>query len=455
MLNDMSYIPHAKKKIAKIVRNFSSEIASSFSSLTSVYRPFFCTKGSSLTDEFHKISRGTVIEDKTKSKKNNNDLIHVGAVGIPKEIESMHFLIAGDAGSGKSVATHEFLNKAKKRGQRVIVYDPTGELVAKYYKEGDIILNPFDKRNSFWTPFPDVKSEIQIRNFSHSLIPEEYNEAYPFPFRHLAPRAILSAVLSKVSTIKDLNYLIFSADESKLIEIVKDAGKMVQVGTTESFKNVRERLCTAVSSLLYIKDQEGVEPISLSKFIQDDSDSWIFIGTKAGYENKMKPLINVWLDILIKESLSLTPDNNRRIWYVINGPASLHKNNSINDGVTRGRKYGLSFILVIQNISEIYNTYGRVKGEIMLNSPQTKIFLRLNGYKTAEWASEHIGKREVLRKIVSVDKRKQTTSTSDQYMIEFAVLPSQIQKLENLTGYIQMPGRNIYIFKQHKERKEM
>ena len=420
-----------------------------------IYWLFFWTKRNSSTDEYHKIIRGTNVEDKTKSKKNNNNLIHIGAVEIPREIEPSHFLIAGGVGSGKSVAISEFLDAARKRKQRAIVYDTKGEFVARYYKKGDIILNPFDKRNSYWTPFCDVKSAIQIESFASSLIPE--GNSGTDPFWHLAPRAILSAVLSKVTTMRELNYLIFSADEKILIDVIKAAGKIGQVGSSETFKNVRAQLTAVCSSLRYIKDQEDAEPISLSEFIKEDSDSWIFISSQADYRDELKPLISTWLDILIKKSLSLPVKRERRIWYVIDEFASLQKIPAIQTGMAQGRAYGLSFILGLQTVSQAQETYGRYGGETMLDLPQTKIIMRLTNPETAKWASDLIGSRHILRRPESESTGKQTSTTiSDQHATEQAVLPSQIQKLPDLTGYIRMPGKDVYKFEQkYIEREEI
>ncbi|MCR2830464.1 type IV secretion system DNA-binding domain-containing protein [Acidithiobacillus ferrooxidans] len=418
-----------------------------------IYWLFFWTKRNSSTDEYHKIIRGTNVEDKTKSKKSNNDLIHIGAVEIPREIEPSHFLIAGGVGSGKSVAISEFLDAARKRKQRAIVYDPTGEFVARYYKKCDIILNPFDKRNSFWTPFLDVKSAIQIESFASSLIPE--GNAGTEPFWHLAPRAILSAVLSKVTTMRELNYLIFSADEKILIDVVKAAGKIGQVGSSETFKNVRAQLTAVCSSLRYIKDQENAEPISLSKFIQDDSDSWLFMSSQADYRDELKPLISTWLDILIKKSLSLSVNKDRRLWFILDEAASLQKISAIQTGMAQGRKYGLSFILGLQTVSQFYETYGKYGGETMLDLPQTKILMRLTNPETAKWASDLIGSRHVLRRTESESNgRQSSTSISDQHATEQAILPSQIQKLANLTGYIKMPDSDVFKFEQKYRKRE-
>ena len=420
-----------------------------------VYWLFFWTKRNSSTEEYHKIIRGTSVEDKTKLKKNNNNLIHIGAVEIPREIEPSHFLIAGGVGSGKSVAISEFLDSARKRKQRAIVYDPTGEFVARYYKKGDIILNPFDKRNSFWTPFCDVKSAIQIESFSSSLIPE--GNSGTDPFWHLAPRAVLSAVMSKVTTMRELNYLIFSADEKILIDVIKAAGKIGQVGSSETFKNVRAQLTAVCSSLRYIKDQEDSEPISLSEFIKDDSDSWLFMSSQADYRDELKPLISTWLDILIKKSLSLSVDKNRRLWFILDEAASLQKISAIQTGMAQGRKYGLCFILGLQTVSQFYETYGKYGGETMLDLPQTKILMRLTNPETAKWASDLIGERHVLIKAESESNGKQSsTSISDQRATEQAILPSQIQKLANLTGYIKMPDENVFKFEQkYRERAEI
>lgn len=66
---------------------------------------------------------------------------------------------------------------------------------------------------------------------------------------------------------------------------------------------------------------------------------------------------------------------------------------------------------------------------------------------TAEFASRLIGKREVLRRTHSngdphlFSKAEQTHTVTEQYVTEGAVVPSEIEQLPDLTGYLKLASR--------------
>ena len=75
--------------------------------------------------------------------------------GVPlfREAETDHVLVCGAPGSGKGVAIKELLDQIRARGDRAILYDPSGECVQAYYRHGkDVLLNPLDARSPAWTP---------------------------------------------------------------------------------------------------------------------------------------------------------------------------------------------------------------------------------------------------------------------------------------------------------------
>jgi DNA helicase HerA-like ATPase len=55
----------------------------------------------------------------------------VTLAGIPlfREAETDHILVCGAPGSGKGVAIKELLDQIRARGDRAILYDPSGEYV--------------------------------------------------------------------------------------------------------------------------------------------------------------------------------------------------------------------------------------------------------------------------------------------------------------------------------------
>jgi len=65
---------------------------------------------------------------------------------MPVAVETLHLLVAGSTGSGKSVLIREMAYSALHRGDRIVVVDPNGDMVANFYRPGDVLLNPYDSR---------------------------------------------------------------------------------------------------------------------------------------------------------------------------------------------------------------------------------------------------------------------------------------------------------------------
>src|SRR3546814_16703506 len=72
----------------------------------------------------------------------------------------------------------------------------------------------------------------------------------------------------------------------------------------------------------------------------EGDDSWLFVTVKADQLPSLRPLITVWLDIAISAIMSLKPDQQRRLYCVIDELPSLQKLPSLSDFLARARKYG-------------------------------------------------------------------------------------------------------------------
>src|SRR3546814_15370303 len=64
------------------------------------------------------------------------------------------------------------------RGEAALVYDTSGEFIAHYYNpaRGDIILNPFDDRCAFWTPFAEIAHPADAARIAHHFITEAHGQ---------------------------------------------------------------------------------------------------------------------------------------------------------------------------------------------------------------------------------------------------------------------------------------
>jgi hypothetical protein len=99
-------------------------------------------------------------------------------VRVPRAIESSHFLIMGDSGTGKSALIRQLLQQVDARGETAIVYDPAREYTPQFYtrKRGDLILNPLDARSPYWNPADEWRHEAETLTLATSLFPDRDHE---------------------------------------------------------------------------------------------------------------------------------------------------------------------------------------------------------------------------------------------------------------------------------------
>lgn len=135
------------------------------------------------------------------------------------------------------------------------------------------------------------------------------------------------------------------------------------------------------------------------------------------------------------------PSQRKRTWLVLDELPSLQKLPALETALAEGRKYELATVLGMQSIAQLRTSYGRDGAEAILGQPQTQLFLRLPDPDTAAWASRAIGERHIVREVKGEshgDRTPGSQSTFWQHHIEAAVLPSQIQALPKLEGYLRV-----------------
>jgi hypothetical protein len=98
--------------------------------------------------------------------------LHIATVPIPPQFECRHFALLGTTGSGKTTVLRQMLDAIESRGEPALVYDTSGEFIAHYYRpeRGDVILNPFDARSAYWSPFGEIAHPADADRIAHHLV---------------------------------------------------------------------------------------------------------------------------------------------------------------------------------------------------------------------------------------------------------------------------------------------
>lgn len=97
----------------------------------------------------------------------------------------------------------------------MIVIDPNGDLLSKFWQPGDVILNPYDVRSAGWSFFNEVRADYDWKRLALSLVPmsqdknaEEWNDFGRLLLRETAKK--LHQLQGTEASIMDLFRLVSS-----------------------------------------------------------------------------------------------------------------------------------------------------------------------------------------------------------------------------------------------------
>jgi hypothetical protein len=125
-------------------------------------------------------------------------------IRIPKRAEAQHIQIIGDTGAGKTAIMLQILRQIKTRGDSAIVYDPAREFVQRFYdpKNGDVILNPLDKRCPYWGPAEELRRRSEAKALAVSLFQPPHDKKGEFFIE--SPQKIFAFLMAYGPTPEEL-----------------------------------------------------------------------------------------------------------------------------------------------------------------------------------------------------------------------------------------------------------
>lgn len=381
--------------------------------------------------------------------------LRIGPVPVPRRIETRHFAFLGTTGSGKTTALRQMLDGIERRGEAALVYDTSGEFIAHYYNpaRGDIILNPFDARCAFWTPFDEISHPADADRIARQLVSEtssQDDDVWLETSRILVANMIRSLWAEKNCSLEALLEALQVKDKAQLKEWLG------HTSSARTFANDADRatgsvlfmLAKAANLVQFLKvEDEGEDRFAFRDFIAkldecEGAKPWIFVPRKEDYFEASKPLMACWLECAASAVLGLSPSPDRRIWFVLDELADLPRVENLARILPEGRKFGAAIVLTFQALGQMRNRYGANIAEAMLACCNTKLFLQTVDQETRKWASETIGQCEVELRVatdtLSIGSEVPRTTIATQRQFRPAVLESEL-RLSPHQGYLLLP----------------
>ncbi len=373
--------------------------------------------------------------------------VKIGSLPYVKNSETLHTLITGGTGSGKTNCLHHILSSIQKNGSKTVIVDTTGSFVSRYYREKkDVILNPFDERGVDWSPWAECLNKFEYEEMAESFIPISNNDNEGY--WRAAAQCLFSSLLQKLDRSKKITDLVKWSLYSPLrglsefVEGTK-AASHIDINSEKTAGSIRSVASSYLGCLEYLDDCKN--PFSIKKWIKEESDSRLFICCKPSQRSSIAPLISSWISIAVRGVMDLETSRNRRIWFVLDELPTLNKVKGLETLLTEGRKYGACAILALQSPAQLEEIYGRNISQIIAGNCATKIVFSENDPQVAERISRIFGTCEVGEYNEGISygahEMRDGVNLSFQKKKEATVSANEIQSLENNRAFVRLSGK--------------
>ena len=388
--------------------------------------------------------------------------LQLAGVEILPRDETRHFKLIGTTGTGKSTAIGGLLAAAVSRGDRAVIADPDGGYLARLYdrRRGDAVLNPFETDSVKWDPFAEIELPWDVEQLASGLI-SATEDPSGREWRGYA-RTFLTAVVRRCHErgehdCAELWRLLTRATYAELRPIVAGtpAQPFLEPENARMFGSIRAVTGSAVAALEHIQTQRG-RGFSVRGWVVGGRGV-LFMPYKASQIAALRSIIAAWMRLAIFQAMH-QPDVDQRLWFVVDELDSLGAIDGLKDALARLRKFGGRCVLGFQSIAQVSNTYGAGEAQTIVENCGNTLILRCAGSEhggTSQFASRLIGEREVVRRQTSRGRDREgwfsarplrrSSSVSEQRVTEIAVMPSELEQLPDLTGYLKTASANAWL----------
>jgi type IV secretory pathway TraG/TraD family ATPase VirD4 len=388
--------------------------------------------------------------------------ISIAGVTISRDRETKHILVVGRTGGGKTVAIAPMIQQVvtrmsvKKDGtqghDKLIIFDNKGDF-SRWVTCADgtapTILAPWDARSPAWDVARDCSTRAEAAELAARFIPESGSD----PMWSAGARQILTGFMVKLQselldkwTWGDLADLLavplddvygimeqYHPEALRAVEKAEGASKSKGGSTSKTTQSLMITLSAQMSAVYRMAEawENSTDKWSVSDFLagfrmEDDGTKkpmpqCVILQGNATYSEMQKSYIQGVIAMLAARVNSPayveSKPSEPGLWLFLDEVPQIGELPWLKPFLEIGRSKGMRCVLGMQDVSQMYEIYGKEAAEAILNIPQGFIFAGLGGESSPSWAANMIGKRRVAR-----HRRSGTTKTdgSTDYTMNYS-----------------------------------
>ncbi|WP_039359965.1 type IV conjugative transfer system coupling protein TraD [Candidatus Protochlamydia amoebophila] len=373
--------------------------------------------------------------------------ISIGPLPLIKGTETQHIMITGGTGSGKTNCLHHLLKSVRQQKQRAIIVDTTGLLTERYYRAGkDILLNPLDSRGAPWHPWIECTDKTSYATMAESFIPQSLSESDNY--WRTSARIVLGSLFEQLKDIQKNSTLadkILRDPLQELCDFVQGtkAASLIDMNSEKTAASIRAVMSNFLTCFELLANTD--QSFSIREWIQQDnpSDEWLFISCKTNEWAALNPLLSCWLSVAVRSLLALSPDFNRRLWYIIDELPTLNRLRDLDMLLAESRKYGGCAVLALQSPAQLEAIYGQAVAQTLIGNCATKIVFAEQNPLHAGRLADMFGEQEIreYQKGLSYGANdiRDGVSLNQQTRYQQLITKTDIQFLSRNQAFVRLP----------------
>jgi type IV secretory pathway TraG/TraD family ATPase VirD4 len=428
-----------------------------------------------------KVVYSLIVKDAKKTKMDGR--IFLGRTkqskGIPilENDEPRNFFFLGKAGAGKTVGLKNLIQDLldNPKNDSFVIYERKGDdfISYLYREEQDYLFSPNDQRGISWNIFDDIKSDGDLEFLLSIIFPSDSSGGKDNHFDEQAKilmRAILLHVRDTTPNNKGMmDFFLANTDGLKLRGTLLNSQTVRKYGLTgevEATLTIRDdaldgqassvmatlnryRSALKLRSMFF---EEG--NFSVKQFIKEASEGKakrLFIYNQESQNGEYGLYLNILINFLMKEILSLKNDPNRRIWFILDevqtlatagmekvGKGTIKK---LTEMLSESRSKGACVVIATQTLEKLEDLVNKNNMMSLIQLLSAKIVFQYDSPTGQKLISDFIGKQKIEKERVSYGTSgeigRTTTNTSTNEATQDILLASELNSLRILESFIK------------------
>lgn len=390
------------------------------------------------------------------------------AIPFSAEMLGRHIMLIGGIGTGKTNAIDQVLaqmRSAMEEDAVAVVFDTKGDFFETFYRPGDVVIsndeNAGDElgRKNYWNIFEEIQVGPQMMEslieISHALFKEACEHTNQ-PFFPNAARDIFTATLwhfmsarpRKERTNRWLSDFLFYSTTRELKAMLNQYPQFramvsyIQNEDSAQTQGVLAELQQVVRQI-FVGNFNKHGTLGLKNLAKRKGGRFVFIEYDLSLGSMLSPIYSLMFDIAIKEAIGRdrTPGN---VFFVTDEFRLLPNLVHIDDAVNFGRSLGVKFLIGIQNVEQIYESYGEERARSIMSGFLTTFAFRVTDERSRRHIQDIFGrnrKKDSFSNIVAT--KGLVEETREGYVVE----DWDICNLKTGEAIIGLPGREPFLFR--------